>query len=316
MVRPPSRRRLTWLLAFAALSGCVEGSGGFGTTPPPTRIGVDPADFLGDVPCANAPGALRTYQVVLTDVTPDLPGGDGTQFELPASSVLSCNQQVTFDFVVPGHSYIASVSAFDRDDLSAQAPGVARAVDDDGTVVPPRWTTTCFGTPAALAAQTEGNGSLGAGGAGGAGLGGVGNAGAGGETSGAGEVELGAVAVEDTTIFVRGCAELVDAGPETPTGVTVSLEDALVGLSCGNGSGQVATFTATVQVPGSAPLSETTSCGDTLSFEGLPAGANVSVAVRAFAAGASSPGWTTACAGRTRPGASVPVSCDPLTPTP
>src|SRR5690606_24460 len=61
------------LLAGGLLVGCTDGRGPRGETQVPTRIVVDPADFLGTTPCQPAPGAMRSYQVTLFDVTEDLP---------------------------------------------------------------------------------------------------------------------------------------------------------------------------------------------------------------------------------------------------
>jgi hypothetical protein len=113
---------------------------------------------------------------------------------------------VAFTYVVPGHSYIAVVSAFDRDDLTVPAPGYPQAVDAVGAEVTPTWETTCYGTQDALdAAAGEGMGGVGgAGGAGSAG-GAASEAGAGGA---GGATPLGAVAVQNASIAVRGCVQL------------------------------------------------------------------------------------------------------------
>jgi hypothetical protein len=182
--------------------GCTDTTTFQGETPLPTSMSVSPVDFQGEVPCA-APDqdlalAMRSYQVTLVDVT-----DAAAPFALPSSSVAPCLQPVVFTFVAPGHSYIAEVAAFDRADLTTPAPGYPRAVDADGVVVNPTWTTTCYGTEDAFDAVTAGMG--GAGGAGGAAASEAGAAGA------SDAVPVGAVAVRNAQIAVRGCAPLREA---------------------------------------------------------------------------------------------------------
>jgi hypothetical protein len=192
-----------WLGALA-VGACTESTSFEGETPLPTSMSVAPVDFRGNVPCAapdmDIAGAMRSFQVTLVDVT-----DAAAPFALPSSSVIPCLQSVEFTYVVPDHSYIALVSAFDRDDLTVPAPGYPQAVDADGAEVTPTWTTTCYGTQDALDAATEGMGGAGGvGGAGGAG-GAANEAGAGGA---GGALQLGAVAVLNAQIAVRGCVQL------------------------------------------------------------------------------------------------------------
>jgi hypothetical protein len=285
---------------------------------------VQPEDFLGAVPCLPAPGAMRAYQVTLLDVTEDLPGPADEPFALPASGVVPCEVPVGFQFVVPGHRYIARVSAFavEPSELRQPSPGYPAVVDASGQVVAPRWTTTCHGTPEALAAAL----SLG---------GGAPDTGAGGAMGGAGgegnDVPRGALAVTNAQVPVRGCEPLTDSG-ESPTGLVVRLEGALVGLRCGTGPDEVASFTVTHDSLPPGNLSA--ACGDSVAVAPLPAGTDVQVTVTALSAssspaagtggaaggaGGAPPGetprrWVTTCSGRTVAGALVPASCEPLVP--
>lgn len=306
------------LLAGGLLVGCTDGRGPRGETQVPTRIVVDPADFLGTTPCQPAPGAMRSYQVTLFDVTEDLPGQDGP-FALPTSGFAPCEVPIAFQFVVPGHRYIARVAGFTQapDALRQSSPGAPGALDADGQIVPPRWTTTCHGSPEALAlALGSGDSQSGLGGAGGIG-------GASGD-----EVELGALAVINAQVPVRGCEPLTDLG-DSPTGVVISLSSALVGLSCGDGADQVSSFS--VEGPGISGELQA-ACGDEVLVAPLPPNTDVEFQVIASAAASSDPNglggsagspsteapstWLTRCRARTTSGVLVPASCDPLTPAP
>lgn len=313
------------LAAALVLLACSGGTGPRGQIQVPTRMVVQPQDFLGSVPCVAAPGAMRSYQVTLLDVTEDLPGPQSEPFALPTSSVVPCEVPVGFQFVVPGHRYVARVAAFDLDpsELSQPSPGYPAVVDASGRVVAPRWTTTCHGTPEALAAAQGVD--LGAGGAGSAAQGGAG--GAGGE--GAMDVPRGALAVTNAQVPVRGCEPLVDGG-ESPTGLVVRLDSALIGLRCGTGPDEVASFS--VEHESLPPGNFSAACGDAVVVTPLPAGQDVEVSVTAVAASSDSAGaggaggaggapngvaprrWVTRCTGRTLAGALVPASCEPLTP--
>lgn len=297
--------------APALASGCADGSGVGGEPPLPTRMVVDPADFRGPVPCLDAPGAMRAYQATLFDVTEEIPGAISSEpFPLPTSSVVPCEVAVQFQFVVPGHRYVAHVAAFDIDpgDLRQPSPGFPAVTDENGRIVTPRWTTICHGTSSALAAAQGGDGGLG---------GAAGSSGA--------STPRGALAVTNAQVPVRGCEPLTDAG-DSPTGVLVQLTRALIDLECGDEPGQVASFV--VEAPGLMPVSAP--CSGKAVLTPLPPDRDIELTVTAFgaaeepmegaggAAGAPNEGtvptWTTRCQARTAPGALVPASCDPLQP--
>src|SRR5688572_25478601 len=83
---------------------------------------------------------MRRYSATIFDVSVDPPF---EYFELPSSDLVPCLQEVSFSFVVLDHEYVARIQGYDEDDLSKQSAGSPNAVDDDGHVVAPRWTTEC-----------------------------------------------------------------------------------------------------------------------------------------------------------------------------
>lgn len=147
------RRRSRLLLAMPAVIAwgnvaCSDGSGGSVVTPAPTLIEVSPAAFLGSVPCGEQPGTLRTYTATLTDVTLGM-----EEFRLPSSAPVDCTRSVVFgnrpgelQWLVPKHSYVATIQGYDRalDELVQAASGSDVLLDAaTGAPVAPRWTTRC-----------------------------------------------------------------------------------------------------------------------------------------------------------------------------
>src|SRR5262245_34271007 len=82
-------RSARFLPAFGALvalvsSGCGNPTASTGPTTP-TLVAVAPADFEGDVPCADAPGAMRAFVATIFDLgTSDAPRDP---FALPSGVV-------------------------------------------------------------------------------------------------------------------------------------------------------------------------------------------------------------------------------------
>jgi len=274
----PARRTLLAPLALAL--GCTV-SGGAGGPTTPTLVGVSPLEFAGSVPCADAPGAMRSYVVTLYDLgTAEEPQ---EPFALPSSVVRQndgsfaptrCETATAFAFVIPGHRYDAEVEAYDRTDLSALGAGSRHLVDPAGNYVPPRWTTTCGrkkdGTPA----------------------------------------EGPVTAAWYLTRYVHGCEPLVTTQPSTPTGIEVSLDDALGALACGEGPGQVSAFS--VKRDDSEDPSQGAGCADPVKFVGLEPGKSYSFSVQAFESGAVTPRWGTTCYRKAVSGAVVPAACNAL----
>jgi hypothetical protein len=265
-----ARSWLRWVPVGAlAAFGCTTATGTTGPTTP-TLIAVSPADFAGEVPCTDAPGAMRTYVVTIYDLgTSEEPR---TPFALPSSVVRSgdvfrptpCETTAAFAFVIPGHRYDAEVEAYDRTDLVAVGAGARQLVDEK----------TCGRVHKDIPAQGP------------------------------------ATAAYSVTRFVRGCGPLETSAPPTPTGITVSLTDALAELACGAGAGEVAAFTVAEQ--GSLEPPKSAACGEAVEFVGLEPDTTYTFDVQAFEQGATSARWATLCHRKTLAGAIVPAACDPL----
>lgn len=297
------KRAASLLPLCGFLLGCSSAPTVTEVTPPPTAVLVRPSDFLGQQLCRELEGAMRVYQATLVDVTDELE----EPFTLASSAVLSCNSSVYFTHVTPGHRYIAHIQAFDRSDLSAQRPGTSIVVDPQGKSVSPRWTTTCWGD--------EGE-DHGAGGANGANV-------------------LGVEAQLNTDVYVRACDPLLDTGEPGETGVRLSLENSLVGLSCGDKAGQVERFeirsnaspTEPEVAQGGAggfggdggtepPPTEPAgaACTESITLVGLEPGRSVLYTLDAFESGKTEPSYTTTCRAFTAQGVIIPASCGPLQP--
>lgn len=307
------RRRHFWLLAPIFLWACSDDDDDDGTLyRPVTAIKVTPAAFLGDQACRA--GGLERYQATLIDVTFGLDGA----FTLPSSRIISCNSAVSFEFVEPGQSYMATIAAFDRTDIKAQNPGSPVIVDSSGKSVVPRYTTTCWGDDRIDYSSVTN-------------MGGTSGEEVSGEDGAGGEIQLGVVAYEDATTTVRGCDPLTDTGKVGPTGVTIDIEPTLLGLECGAEPGQVDHFTVYSKPPldsaapaeggaggtgGASPAPDenlgTAKCGEVLTIQGLTPSQHTSFFVNVFSAGESSPSWNTTCVGLTVPGVIVDTSCDPI----
>jgi hypothetical protein len=168
----------------------------------PTLVAVDPEDFLGPVPCSDAPGAMQRYVATFIDVTPEAADAEPIgEFTLPSSRPVDCLQRVGSSLVVPGHKYVAEIDAYDRIDLQPLGPGSRTIVDGSGTFVAPRWTTTCGRVPSSPVSS-----------------------------------------VSNVTRLVRDCQPLQDSAPLDLVGVWVTVDPTVVGLTCGAGAGEVSQF--------------------------------------------------------------------------
>src|SRR5687767_14105656 len=108
--------------------------------PPPTEIAVDPLQFLGSVPCSQEAGAAQAFVAVLTDAS--------ESFTLAAGPPVDCTSRMAFRYIVIGHAYTAEVDVYDRPAASLRPSGGADSgsrvmVDEEGTIVTPRWRTRC-----------------------------------------------------------------------------------------------------------------------------------------------------------------------------
>jgi hypothetical protein len=244
---------------------------------------------------------MRRYSATIYDVSVDPPL---EFFALPSSDLIPCLQHVTFSFVVPDHEYVARVQGYDRDDLDKQSPGSPHAVDDNGQVVAPRWTTECgqlvtgLGAAGAGGSQDDADNDT------------EGEGGADGATAAPGFQVAGVTSNTRFTVYANYCLPLVDHGPVTDTAVSVGIDHALRDLECGHDGGEVAEFTAELEGSTIAPLR--TDCGDVVSFTGLEPGTDYRINVLGFEAGTDEPRWQTGCRATALAGTVTPSSCDPL----
>jgi hypothetical protein len=288
-----ARRAFAWLAVSFALGGCSDDEVPVVRIAHPTLVDVRPEEFLGSVPCLDAPGAMRRYVATVYDLGPELEDGDMESecggaggaggagadddkgFALPSSTIrrgaeeatpIPCTQRVGFSRIVVGHRYWAEIDGYDRDDLVALAPG-ARVLYDPLTSerVPPRWTTSC-----ARCDPVTGLGSI--------------------------------------VRTVDSCEPLVDAMPMTESSVVVSVDGALDELVCGSEPGEVERFEVTP--PGGTTVGAL--CGETVSLTGLDVGGTVTFPLRAFEAGATEPTWGSTCVADVVVGVTTTATCLPL----
>lgn len=148
LARPPvaggsAVRAAAIALAAAGLCGCPDDSELNEDFTVPTTIAVDPLGFLGDVPCSETLGAMRSYVATLTDRT-----DPAALFTLPSSPPTPCSTRVQFRFVVPGHVYTAEIEGYalhapQLAPLGGPGSGSRHMLDLDGAPVAPRWRTSC-----------------------------------------------------------------------------------------------------------------------------------------------------------------------------
>jgi len=279
-------RRVLLIGALALPFACEEDEEVSTAIIHPMLVSVSPEDFLGTLPCLDAPGAMRTYVAVLRHRGPadddgvagehGYPQGVGGEGGAPAgidpaesSPLLACTSTIGFGMVRPDHRYLADVYAFDRDDLELATPAGdlgpwdAPVVIDEATGDPvaPRWTTRCAAITARQAIVRR----------------------------------------------FHDCEPLTDHAPGGPAVVEVNL-DTLAGVECGVSPGQIERF----DVTGPAGV-VSVACGETLTFEDLPAGQSLVMPVLAYEAGVAEATFGTTCTADVHAGVTVTASCDPLT---
>ena len=328
----PARR--TWAAGLALLAGasaglaaCVDSGGGDTGIVYETLIAVAPEDFLGRVPCANAPGAFRRYVVTLYDVTDEGPG-----FALPSSGPVDCALETKFRGV-PGRRYVARVDGYDRTDIRPLgAPDITNSgnpvmVDSaTGEYVAPRWTSSCSGAPlprgepAPEASTPDTGGPDSEAPDGGEPDSDVPDAPA--ETAAQMSCEtpdpitrrdVAVTSVRYLTRRVASCTPLCDSVGPGVTGLSVRIDRALGTLECGMGPGQVASFRVEPEAEGGAASSQSAACGQVVIFT-EPREFTL-FKVTAFESGNPAPTWETRCWGKPVAGTVLPVSCDPLVAT-
>jgi hypothetical protein len=295
------------LLTWGLLAGCTDTSVPVGGVYHPTLIEVSPSEFLGDIPCVDAPGAMRTYVATVYDVefdsagapidysvpeagdegaedegeTPEEPSGvdtcpglaaRGDGFPLPSSGPVSCKNAVAFARVVEPHRYRAEIRGYEGfapEELGPLAPGVPSLVRlDTGERVEPRWTIRC------------------------------------------GDV-CPASARSFLSRRVEGCELVDDAGgePTGPSSVSVSLDEEDLGeLGCGTGTGEIDHFEVRDggEVVGSVP------CGETLTITEADSRGTIALDVLAYEADNTLARWATTCTATLIQGLDVPATCGRL----
>jgi hypothetical protein len=115
------RRLFAFAAVFVPLS-CVDSEDVDSGRTVQTAVVIDPADFLGDVPCADVDGAARSYVATAIDLE--------TQGRIGPSSPVSCGTPIAFHAIEIDHRYGAEVSVFD-------------APPEAANLSAPTWTTTC-----------------------------------------------------------------------------------------------------------------------------------------------------------------------------
>jgi hypothetical protein len=299
----------SFLLSVLALSACTTTTTTTTGVPPTTEVVVDPALFLGDVACLDAPGAMRLYVATLTDISPDL-GVDAAAPEMPSSVPTPCGVPVHFQRVVPNRQYVADIQGYDTTaivplscwpnvnpltDPHATCAGSPVMVDSKtGAYVAPRWATSCgrsgAATPGSPLAMDGGVDSC--------------------YLDGGQRLDGPVCAQYLTTVTLRGCEPMHEAAATpSPTAISVDLADALAGMGCDTPSGKIETFTA--QIAGQPATAKTAACGGTVVFDGLDADVGYRVDVTATVADAGTP-WTTSCFRTAVSGVTVRAGCDPF----
>jgi hypothetical protein len=284
---PEPLRNPTWLCATLALglgsASCADTSTLPTTIVHPTLIEVWPNQFLGTVPCLDAPGAMRSYVATVYDLGPTRvdetgqvvdefgepvdPSSVRPAFALPSSGPVACTQPVGFGQVTPGNSYRAEIFGYDRPNLVRLAPGVPIMVDaETGERVEPRWTTRC------------------------------------------GDEEP-TICHAQFARTIQGCHALVDSMPSDLTSVEVRIDSVLGPLGCGEEAGQISRFE--VEVAQGERVSA--ACGESVVIDVVNAGTALLLPVFAFEAGADEAGWGTTCTATPASGATVQASCTTLT---
>jgi hypothetical protein len=306
MLTSPGTRAPAVLLAWGLLAGCSETSVPISGVYHPTLVEVSPVEFLGNIPCVEAPGAMRTYVATVFDVEFDETGapidyslpeeGTGGQggatgddpgestvdtcpgvtartrgFPLPSSGPVSCQNAIAFARVIEPHRYRAEIfgyEGFGPTELGALAPGVPSLVRlDTGARVEPRWTIHCGDTCPATARSFLSR------------------------------------RVEDCTLVADTGSE-----PSGPSSVSVTLSDQILGdLRCGTGAGEIDHF----EVHDGTSV-ERVACGETLTITEVGSRGTLELELLAYEAGNSLARWASTCSATLVRGLDVPATCSPF----
>jgi hypothetical protein len=285
--QPRSLRPAALLVGFGLLAyvGCSSSGATTTSVTHPTMVEVAPEDFLGDVPCSDAPG-LKRYVATLFDTNYVAEGGAGgasaedtaaggarpDDFQLPSSLPTPCRAAVGFGLVVPGRHYRVEIDGYDTDDLAPRALGSREMVSPAPTNVEPaqplatpRWIAHCDN----------------------------------------------AVAVGLTIVRADHCATFQPPQPDAPGSVRIALGRLLGGLSCGNEAGQVDHFSVRLSTGEELTTVACTADAEAV-FTAEVARSRVSATVSAFSADEDEAFAGATCDAFTRPAASVNAECSQL----
>ena len=272
-------RSLVWAAAaIPFLSACDSDSTETAEEPQVTGIVVSPEDFLGTIPCLDAPGAMRLYTAELVRVSlPTLAPGVEPGPEILRSGLVGCERGVAFGQVTTGATYAARVRAYDRSDLVLSGTGELDVIDPaTNEIVAPCWSGSC--------------GCL-----------------QGGSPSDPPSCDDSAVARAEyqTLRQVRRCS-LSDAAP-TPTQVTLLLDPTSAGsqIICGAGDEAVSSFA----VYRDGELLREAACGETLTFPATP---DEQFELEVLAYSGDEAAYGAVCRARALFGATVVMTCDRL----
>jgi hypothetical protein len=311
--------------ALFATAACT-GTGATVTVPlPATAIVVDPAEFLGNVPCfpvfaGTSPsvgaGAMRRYVATLRTVHAGGALGLDAGVELPSSPPTRCSDRVSFQRVVDGTAYVAEIDGYDVDDIKPLGTdGVSGSrvmVDRQNRFVRPRWQTSCGLPKSARAPEPADAAPDGAVDAADAratappdaraepldtGVAPYGRCT--GHALEAGQVpdnlEGPVCAIANVAIPMRGCEPLREVNPPSSraTAITVDLSDALAAPTLADGGpclvcgdGPGQISGFHVELEGSSAAPRTAVCSGSVSFD-LPTGQPATFVVTAYGSGAS-----------------------------
>jgi len=260
------------LLLLGALFGCEDETVPVEGVYHPTLIQVSPEKFLGTVPCR--PGATGAMQTyVATIFDVGLDYAPTEPFALPSSGPVSCKNPVAFSRVLEPHRYQARVDAYDRSDLVPLGSDDPRVTEGVPILVDPA-------TGARVSPRWT-------------------------TTCGASQPTTARLATVRT---ISDCEPLVDSGTPGPTTVEVTIASALGDLQCGSEPGQIERFET--GIIGSTLRSAL--CGETVTFEDVPAVGAVPFTLLAYEPGAEEPRWGSTCDARPAAGITVQATCSPL----
>ncbi len=274
---------LACLLASGlAAGGCFDTGSSSAGTSSPTLVGVDPADFLGNLPCVDAEGAPRSYVVTLHGETPPGDASAPAEFDHPSSPPTSCNRIVTFGFVTPGNFYTADVDVYETDSLTPLGSGSRIMLDSKGNRVEKSWSTQC-------GVAHDGNGAR------------------------------PAISVSYRTVYVKPCDALTDLRTSKPsTGVDVDLVALQGDKTCSDGEApgaEDATISGfQVKLLPQGDVRAASCGGDIAPFTDLTPGTRYDLGVLALGSDGTSVAYSTTCSATAVENVVIKAACGPLSP--